>query len=82
METTRAVVVVLTLSALTAIDARPAAGQYRPWCVEYQGRGGSGCTFISREQCMLTATPGTGGSCYANPWYGGQKADTTGRARR
>jgi Protein of unknown function (DUF3551) len=85
MEAIRAVLVVLTLSALTAIDARPAAGQYRPWCVEYLGRGGTSCTFTSREQCMMTATPGTGGNCYANPWYGGQKANTAGswgRARR
>ena len=27
------------------------------------------CTFTSFEQCMMTATPGTGGMCVQNPWY-------------
>jgi hypothetical protein len=37
MKTTRALLVVLTLSSLSVIDARPVAGEtYRPpWCVEY-----------------------------------------------
>ena len=82
METGRAVAVVLTLSLLLLIDARPAAGQYRPWCVEYLGRGGTSCTFTSREQCMMTATPGTGGVCFENPWYGDQRPDPAGRGAR
>jgi hypothetical protein len=82
----RAVLVVLSLFAISAIDARPSAGEvHRPWCVEYQGRdGATTCTFSSREQCMLTATPGTGGLCVQNPWYGsgGQQPDTTSRGER
>ena len=81
--------VVLTLSSLTAIDARPTAGEtYRPpWCVEYlsgAGDGGTNCSFHSYEQCMMTATPGTGGVCYRNPWYGSgdQKPDLTSRGER
>jgi len=27
------------------------------------------CTFTSYEQCMMTAGPGTGGSCIQNPWF-------------
>jgi hypothetical protein len=85
MRTIRVVLVVLTACVLTAIDARPAAAEtYRPWCVEYVGRGGRSCSFISREQCMMTATPGTGGVCVQNPWYlqygpGGSNPDTAGR---
>jgi hypothetical protein len=91
MKTIRAVLVVLTLSSLTVIDARPMAGEvYRPWCVEYQsgkGDGSTNCSFTSYEQCMMTATPGSGGFCVQNPWYlwygpDGQKPDTTSRGGR
>jgi Protein of unknown function (DUF3551) len=61
----------LTLAVFAAIDARPAAAEiYRPWCVVYSGRDGAyTCIFTSFDQCMMTATPGTGGSCVQNPWY-------------
>src|SRR5262249_15928123 len=52
------------------IDAQPSfAEAYRPWCVVYSGRGGRNCGFTSYEQCAMTATPGTRGSCVQNPWY-------------
>ena len=81
------VLVVLTLSSLTAIDARPAAGEtYRPWCVQYLGgrNGATNCGFHSYEQCMMTATPGSGAICVQNPWYGSgdQQPDTTSRGER
>ena len=88
MKTTRAMLVVLTLSSLTVIDARPVAGEtYRPpWCVEYMGgrNGATNCSFHSYEQCMMTATPGSGGICVRNPFYswhgpGDQNPDTTSR---
>ena len=84
MQIKRTVFLMLILSAIAAVNARPAAGQYRPWCVEYLGRGGTTCTFSSREQCMMTATPGTGGVCFENPWYRqtGDTAGREGRARR
>jgi hypothetical protein len=70
MRTIRVALVVLTAFVLTAIDARSAAAEtYRPWCVQYVGRGGTTCIFTSYEQCRLTATPGTGGFCVQNPWY-------------
>jgi Protein of unknown function (DUF3551) len=72
MTATRAVVIVLTLTSLTAIDARPAAAEtYRPWCVQYQGSrsGATNCGFTSYKQCMMTATPGSGAYCVQNPWY-------------
>ena len=83
MKLIRAVLVVLTLSSLTAIDAGPAAAEvYRPWCVQYSR--GTNCGFTSYEQCRMTATPGTGGYCVQNPWYlwygaGGQKPQRTRR---
>jgi len=67
----RAALALLTLAVLAAIDTRHAAAEtYRPWCVVYSGRDGAyTCIFSSFEQCMMTATPGTGGSCVQNPWY-------------
>ena len=47
------------------------------------------CIFSSYEQCMMTATPGTGGSCVRNPWYAadgpnspGNPSTTTGQGKR
>jgi hypothetical protein len=86
MKTNCAVLLVLALPSLAAIDARPAAAEiYRPWCVQYTDKSGAtNCGFTSYEQCMMTATPGSGGHCVQNPWYlyygsGGQKPETTGR---
>ena len=79
---------VLTLPSLIAFDARPAVAEiYRPWCVQYlggNGDNGTSCAFTSREQCMLTATPGSGAICVQNPWYGsgGQQPDTPRRGER
>ena len=72
MRTIRAtIVLLLAVGPLTAIDARPSGAEtYRPWCAIYTSRGGGrNCSFNSFEQCMMTATPGTGGSCAQNPWY-------------
>jgi hypothetical protein len=64
---------VLILSSLAALDARPAASEiYRPWCAQYyssSGNGATNCGFVSYEQCMMTATPGSGAFCVRNPWY-------------
>jgi hypothetical protein len=50
---------------------------------------GTTCAFTSFEQCMMTATPGTGGSCVQNPWYArygepgrGQDGDDRRRPKR
>jgi hypothetical protein len=70
MITIRAAVTVLGLCVITFIDIAPSfAETYRPWCVVYIGRGGRSCAFTSFAQCMMTAGPGTGGSCEQNPWY-------------
>jgi hypothetical protein len=73
MTAIRAGLIVLTLSTFAAIDARPTAGEvYRPWCVQYfssRGNGATNCGFTSYEQCMMTATPGSGAYCVQNPWY-------------
>jgi hypothetical protein len=91
MKPMRTAMILLAVCPLTAIiDARPSGAEtYRPWCVQYSGRGGGrSCAFTSFEQCMMTAGPGTGGSCVQNPWYlwyGPNSGGTTGqggRARR
>jgi hypothetical protein len=86
MKTNCAVLLVLALSSLAAIDARPAAAEiYRPWCAQYTGRSGgsTNCGFTSYEQCMMTAR-GAGAYCVQNPWYlqygaGGQRGERTRR---
>jgi hypothetical protein len=87
MTTARAAIALIVLCSSTAIDLRASVAEtYRPWCVEYMGRGGRNCGFISYEQCRMTATPGTGGVCVQNPWYlyyGGERGpSTTGRSER
>jgi hypothetical protein len=89
MNAIRAVLLLLILSVLTAIDVGPAASEiYRPWCAQYYGRGSDGarnCGFVSYEQCMMTATPGSGAWCVRNTWAepsGSPNAGTTRRARR
>ena len=87
MKLVRIATILLALFLLTAIDARPGSAEtYRPWCVVYSGRDGAyTCIFHSLEQCMMTATPGTGGSCVQNPWYtayGSGGASTTGQGAR
>jgi hypothetical protein len=83
MTTVGATLGLSVVCVLTAIDIVPAfAETYRPWCVVYNGRGGRNCGFTSYEQCRMTATPGTGGSCVQNPWYlwyGSNAPSTTGR---
>jgi uncharacterized protein DUF3551 len=85
----RVLAILLASCPLIAIDARPSPAEtYRPWCVVYSGRDGAyTCIFNSFEQCMMTATPGTGGACVQNPWYvrygpGGSSATDPGRRAR
>jgi uncharacterized protein DUF3551 len=83
MKTNRTALIVLALASLAVIDARPTAAEiYRPWCVQYQGSrsGATNCGFTSYQQCMMTATPGSGAYCVQNPWYlqygsGGQRSE-------
>jgi hypothetical protein len=66
-------VLLLVLCSLAGFDVRPAASEiYRPWCAQYyssSGNGATNCGFTSYEQCMMTATPGSGAFCVQNPWY-------------
>jgi hypothetical protein len=87
MTPTRTALVLVVLAAATASDLQPSAAQpFRPWCVQYSGRGAAmTCTFHSYEQCRMTATPGSGGFCVRNPWnlwYGEGGQGTTGEGRR
>ena len=68
MKTMRTAMILLAVGPLTAIDARPSGAEtYRPWCVQYSGRGGGrSCAFTSFEQCMMTAGPGNGGSGHSS----------------
>ncbi|HEY7665854.1 MAG TPA: DUF3551 domain-containing protein [Xanthobacteraceae bacterium] len=67
----RAAWIALAACIATAMDAHPSLAYInRPWCVQYTGRGSSeNCGFVSYQQCMMTAGPGTGGYCVQNPWY-------------
>jgi hypothetical protein len=71
MPVTRTALVLLVLGTVTAVDLRPSAAEiYRPWCAQYTGRSSArNCGFVSYEQCMMTATPGSGAICVQNPWY-------------
>ena len=85
MKIARTVVILLVVCPLAGIDARPSGADiYRPWCVVYSGRDGARtCIFTSFEQCMMTATPGTGGSCVQNTWYSWYgPTDSSARPRR
>jgi len=67
--TIRVVSIAAALVALAGAGAPPASAEiYRPWCVQYFGRGGTTCAFESYTQCMDTAR-GAGGYCSQNPWY-------------
>lgn len=69
MRTIRAVSIAGAFVVLAAVEVRPAVAEiYRPWCVQYFGRGGTTCAFDSYAQCMETAR-GAGAYCYQNPWY-------------
>ena len=86
MTTMRATLGLLAVCISAVIDAQPSFAEiYRPWCVVYSGRGGRNCGFTSFQQCMMTATPGTGGSCVQNPWYlwyGSNSPNTPGQGGR
>jgi hypothetical protein len=71
MNISRTALAVLAMTSLIALDLRPAAAEtYRPWCVQYTGKGSAvSCAFTSFEQCMMTARGGGGGHCVQNPWY-------------
>jgi hypothetical protein len=63
--------VLLALGGLAAglVPASQAQIIY-PWCAIYTGPNADGaenCSFISYEQCMQTATPGSGAYCTRNP---------------
>jgi hypothetical protein len=86
MKSLRALAFLSACSTLAMIDAGPSGAEiYRPWCAGYPPTG-SICAFNSFEQCMMTAGPGTGASCYQNPWYlyygPGSNGSARQRARR
>jgi hypothetical protein len=56
----------LALTALAALNLRPAAAGDRPWCFQDTGKSATSCGFASFEQCMETAR-GLGGICKQNP---------------
>jgi len=84
MKTIHAVLALFVGLAMLGIAARPGVAEiYRPWCAGYPPTG-SICAFDSFKQCMMTAGPGTGASCYQNPWhlYYGSGSDGSGRHER
>jgi hypothetical protein len=65
---TVALLVLGGLGAFGASSSRAQVPNY-PWCIVYMGPdadGGVHCMFRSYAQCMMTATPGSGGTCVPN----------------
>jgi Protein of unknown function (DUF3551) len=58
--------VTLIFTAAVATGPRPATAQNYPWCLVNDQKGSTSCSFVSREQCMLS-TGGNVGHCVANP---------------
>ena len=66
----------LALAGLIGSHVTPAQAQAPdyPWCIVYSGPdadGGEHCMFVSYQQCLMTATPGSGASCVPNLRLGG-----------
>jgi hypothetical protein len=66
-------VLAIALPAAMVTPASPARAEIQyPWCVQYgggrNGIGATSCGFVSREQCMATAS-GLGSMCVENPAY-------------
>jgi uncharacterized membrane protein YjjB (DUF3815 family) len=64
-------IALLALATATAAIAigTPAQAQNYPWCVFWNGTGGSrNCGFVNYAQCMATAQ-GAGAFCTRNPAY-------------
>lgn len=62
-------IALLTLGGLGVSSSSRAQAPDYPWCIVYMGPdadGGVHCMFTSYAQCMLTATPGSGGMCVRN----------------
>ena len=68
MSTNRTALALLAVTALAALDLRPAAAENHPWCFQDIGKSATSCAFTSFEQCMETAR-GLGGICKQNPSY-------------
>lgn len=60
---------VLSVSAVTAALGTRAQAQNYPWCAFYDtGDQAINCGFVTREQCMATVS-GIGGFCMPNNTY-------------
>ncbi len=62
----------MTVGALAAFDATPAAAGNYPFCIrgcDFGGGGGTGdCSFTSYQQCLATAS-GRDAWCATNPYF-------------
>ena len=60
----------MTVGALSAADAAPAAAGGFPFCIKGCdfGAGAGDCSFSSYQQCLATAS-GRDASCAVNPYY-------------
>ncbi len=79
-----AVLALLAIGGLAAIDARPAeaVGTRYPFCIQGDEQPGlSNCTFTSYEQCQATAS-GRRLWCIENPFYNPGVATDDRRAYR
>jgi Protein of unknown function (DUF3551) len=70
----------LIFVATVAAGPPSAVAQNYPWCRINQQTGATGCTFVSREQC-LQSTGGNIGYCVANPAFTSPPAPARGPRR-
>ena len=67
-----AMIAAALLAGLAAFASPARAEIEYPWCIQYAGGahgiGATSCSFISREQCMASAS-GLGSMCVENPAY-------------
>jgi hypothetical protein len=68
-EMMKAILFALAIAATAIATGAPAQAQNYPWCVFWNGTGGSrNCGFVTYPQCIATAQ-GAGAFCFHNPAY-------------
>ena len=71
----REILFILAIGGSVAAAGPAAAEIEYPWCANFADGAGANCGFVSYEQCLKTATPGTGGTCDRNPFYKGPSTE-------
>ena len=78
----KAVLVLMALGAVCAIDAAPAVAGGMPFCIKGCdfGGGAGDCSFASYQQCLATAS-GRDATCAPNPYVNANAEMASDRSR-